>query len=88
MVLAAVVVASVYHDHNYECVITSATEGSHSIGSLHYSGEALDFRTNHIPLKVVLDQMVTDIKLALGGDFDVVLEQDHLHVEFQPKVSY
>jgi hypothetical protein len=26
-----------------------------------------------------------DLKQALGGQFDVVLEKDHIHVEFDPK---
>ncbi len=29
--------------------------------------------------------IVGDIGEALGADFDVILEVDHLHIEYQPK---
>lgn len=67
-----------------ELVITSGCEGSHMKGSLHYIGEALDFRTRDLTFaEQVLwrDRCVQE----LGPDYDVVLEKDHLHIEYQPK---
>ena len=84
MVMAAMVVASVYDAMGYSTVVTSACDGKHGRGSLHYVGLALDFRTRHVAAGEhdKLRDMVAD---ALGPQFDVVLEETHLHVEYQPK---
>lgn len=63
-----------------ELVLTSVTDGVHSSGSLHYVGQAFDMR---LPFKAAI--FVEQLKEALGAEFDVVLEKDHIHVEFQPK---
>lgn len=68
----------------YDCVITSASDGKHGPNSLHYKGQALDLRTRHINgqgLQLVVDKL----REALGAQYDVVLESDHIHVEFDPK---
>ena len=68
----------------YDCVITSASDGKHGPNSLHYNGQALDLRTRHINgqgLQLVVDKL----KEALGSQFDVVLESDHIHLEYDPK---
>lgn len=64
-----------------EMVVTSVSEGKHSPGSLHYVGHAFDMR---LPAEPAL--FVADLKSALGEEFDVVRESDHIHVEWQPKV--
>ena len=87
ILLAAMVVESVLKTYPYSCMITSGIEGQHSNGSRHYIGNALDFRTNHIPQNL-LSQVVSQIKAGLTQDYDVVLENDHLHIEFQPKLAY
>lgn len=90
MSVALSIVATVCHRHNVDCVITAGTEGSHSRTSLHYLGNALDFRTRDI-LEGLRQDFRSDVAAALNGDdacegeFDIVLESDHLHVEFQPK---
>ena len=68
----------------YACVITSGSDGTHGPNSRHDKGNALDLRTNTI-LPEQLPQVVKDLKWALGAQFDVVLESDHIHVEFDPK---
>lgn len=84
------VVEKAYHEHSMDCVLTSAAEGRHSRGSLHYVSLALDFRTNHISTEARKDMIVGKIKQALGPDFDVLLEgrgtvNEHLHAEYQVK---
>lgn len=67
-----------------DCVITSRFDGLHSENSLHYKGLALDFRTRDL----TFGQQHIWVALceeALGPHWDVVLEKDHLHVEFDPK---
>ena len=82
--VAVHVVASIYHEAGYKCVLTAGMDGQHSRASLHYAGHALDFRTRHVPMPE-MEELVAEIRDCLGTDFDVVLEPTHLHVEYQPK---
>ena len=88
MVLAYVIAQKVYADFEAGCVITSAKDGKHGRGSLHYVGLAIDLRTHM--LSVADQALVTaDLKDKLGAQYDVVLEgggqNAHIHLEFQPK---
>jgi len=71
-------------EFNVEMVITSANDAHHSRTSLHYTGEAIDFRTRDLS-PVELPVMVAKLRSSLFQDFDVVLEDDHCHLEHQPK---
>lgn len=68
--------------------ITSAAEGQHMTGSLHYENKAFDIRISNV---VGGDSHVrfwaAKMSLALGPDYDVIIESDHLHVEFDPETS-
>ena len=66
------------------CVITSGSDGKHGPNSLHYCGKALDLRTNSLRPEQVHPVFLA-LKEALGEQFDVVLEADHIHCEFDPK---
>jgi hypothetical protein len=66
------------------CVITSGGDGKHGPNSLHYKGKALDLRTNNLRPEQVHPVYIT-LKECLGAQFDVKLESDHIHVEFDPK---
>lgn len=63
-----------------ELIVTSTYEGSHSEGSLHYANLAVDIRRQDRG-NAVRDEL----KDKLGMDYDVVLESDHIHVEYDPK---
>ena len=64
--------------------LTSVTDGKHSAGSKHYSGHAFDIRTRDIsPEQWQL--IASDIRERIGSEYDVVVEKDHIHVEFDPK---
>ncbi len=78
--LALVIASEWYEAHGQNCVLTSGTEGKHKAASLHYVGQALDLRMPSHP-----ESVVPDLKDRLGDDYDVVVEGDHLHIEFQPK---
>ena len=82
--VAIPIIFEVYRDFGEAAVITSGTDGRHMEGSLHYCGNAFDFRTRHVQPD---DRMAlaTTLSAALGEEFDVVLESDHIHVEFDPK---
>jgi len=65
--------------------ITSANDSTHMSGSLHYMNRAFDIRIiNIIGGFEEAKKWVIRAKLALGDDYDIILERDHIHVEFQP----
>jgi hypothetical protein len=66
------------------CVITSGDDSKHGPNSLHYEGKALDLRTKHLPPGLVHPVFMA-LQNALGDEFDVVLEDNHLHLEYDPK---
>lgn len=86
MVLAYTIACGVYAKHGSPgmCVITSASDGVHGPHSLHYKGMALDLRTRHL-IPAMLDKIIPDLKATLGDQYDVVLESDHVHLEYDPK---
>lgn len=60
--------------------ITSGTDGDHGTSSLHPYGLALDFRLPPNP-QVVAKEM----REELGCNYDVVVESNHIHAEYDPK---
>jgi hypothetical protein len=76
------VAAAIYRRHDRVLTVTSLMDGKHMEGSKHYTGHAADLRTrNLISPRVVADELAH----ALGPDYDVVLEKDHIHMEYDPK---
>ena len=67
-----------------EGFITSLMDGTHSARSLHYSGRAVDFRTRDLSALEVA-HLAAALKSDLGPAFDVVVEETHIHVEWDPK---
>jgi hypothetical protein len=64
-------------------VVTSVNDGVHKVGSLHYKGNAFDFRIRNFG-EVSVFAFCSKLRLALGSKYDVVLESDHVHVEYDP----
>jgi len=70
--------------------ITSITDSLHSNTSLHYSGYAADLRTRDDDLSIQWSdnlkyRLIKALRGALTTDYDIILEDDHIHVEYQPK---
>lgn len=68
-------------------VVTSVTDGKHMKGSKHYQGLAFDVRINDKSkdeIHLFYNALATDINLMRNG-CDVVLEKDHIHIEYDPK---
>lgn len=63
-------------------MVTSVTDGKHMEKSLHYRGLAVDLR---LPEAQMVSKVVYDLTRALGNEFDVVCEKDHIHVEYDPE---
>lgn len=70
--------------YNQDLFVTSKRDGNHSDGSLHYNGNAVDFR---YPVQIGSDfsLLKEKIKSHVGAGFDVIFEQDHVHLEYDPK---
>ena len=84
MLLVWLVVDSLWADAGSEAVITSGRDGVHSQRSKHYTGQALDFRTNTLTSQEV-QRLAQECRDILGNDYDVVVEANHLHIEYDPK---
>lgn len=87
MLLALYTVSRIYNNYGLNVTVTSGRDGKHMTGSKHYEGNALDFRTYNVP-KHIMQLIYSAISFSLSArGYDVVLESDHLHVEFNPKHS-
>lgn len=84
MVLGIIIIQSVFDKHGKTLVITEVTGGKHGYGSLHYSGNAVDIRTRDFTLEET-NIIANDLREALRENFDVVVENTHIHAEYQPK---
>lgn len=83
------VLDAAYRRNGVEMTVTSVTDGTHSLASLHYAGQAADIRTNDVD-DAVVDAIALQARRDLPLDFDLLLEargtpNEHLHLEYQPK---
>ena len=88
-VVALQVAEAVYRSNGLALRLTSGNDGTHKPTSLHYSGRAVDLGTKYdtglqYP-QHVREILVAELRAALGAEFDVVDEPDHIHVEYDPK---
>lgn len=69
--------------------VTSGNDSVHMKGSKHYEDKALDFRTKHLST-VKKAAWIAEFKKRLGPEYQFIFEDagkdnEHLHVEFDPK---
>lgn len=84
------IASQLWGEMNYPFVVTSARDGIHSPGSLHYYGLAIDFRTwrNGMGKQMTdeeRDVLVGLLRLNLGeisDHYQVIAEKTHIHVEY------
>ena len=65
-------------------VVTSGNDGEHRNDSLHYEDDALDFRvwgTDREQRASILEYL----RHMLGDQYDILDEDDHIHIEWDPK---
>jgi len=67
-----------------DCVITSCTDSHEHLESFHNGGLAIDIRTRDMPEPQV-KEFTEELRKCLGDEYDVVVEKDHIHIEFDPK---
>ena len=70
-----------YNGMNYVMTITSGNE-KHMSNSLHYENKAIDIRIRDMKYPELTAKL---IKLTYDKELDVVVEKDHIHIEYQPK---
>lgn len=91
----AMLTAIVYADYLYilygvpnGVTITSGRDGKHSSTSLHYCGRAVDLRIRDLPYPEKTSKLIAGkLKYILGSDYDVILESDHIHIEYDPQFN-
>jgi len=78
------IVEQVYQARGLDPEITSIDDEPHGTSSRHWYGGAWDVGVRGINLET---RKVIEIELRrrLGTDFDVVLEGDHIHIEWEPR---
>ncbi len=84
ILLARIIAGEIFARYGVACIITSALDGKHSKNSKHYTGQAIDLRTRHMDARL-WPVVAEELNKALGPQYDVVLESDHIHVEHDPK---
>ena len=65
-------------------VVTSLRDGEHMAGSKHYDGDAFDLRIWALN-KLQAADYTAQLSVDLGDDYDVILHETHIHVEYDPK---
>lgn len=83
IVIAIIVCNDVYREHGYVLCITSVSDSIHMKKSKHELGQAIDIRTRMIP-KEGINLIAKEIRNDLTPEFDVVVEIDHIHIEYDP----
>lgn len=73
-----------FKKYGKQSVVTSALDGTHSAGSAHYFGYALDYRIWHVG-KDVAKKIAEEMQVQLGGNYYVLLEHNHIHVQLISK---
>lgn len=82
IVLALMAAQKIWDEMNDPLTVTSVNDSGHSHQSLHYAGAAVDVRIRGVSDPHLKAAQLRD---ALTPDFDVVLESDHIHIEYQPR---
>jgi hypothetical protein len=75
----------VWREYGLTAMLTSGNDSKHMEGSLHYKNLAWDFRIWGIPNPQEARDKLHKLLNTKGNDYDVVLESDHLHIEYDVK---
>jgi hypothetical protein len=81
------ILEAVLWKHGADCMITTCRDGQHMEGSKHYIGDAVDVRlaSRWVTTSNVDIVVLNEARVNLGDQFDLVLEENHFHLEFDPK---
>ena len=84
LLLGLVVIDQVLDKYNLNCGITSLNDSKHSKTSLHYADNTADIRTKDCPARIDKAGVVKEMKSRLNHHYDIILESNHIHIEYQP----
>lgn len=86
---AIFVCAQAFNKRYLPLVVTSTTDGKHTENSFHYTGEAFDIGTRRLTVveKTYLFNEIRDELHKISKYFQVVMEETHIHVEFDWRQS-
>lgn len=73
----------------YNITVTSGCDGVHHAKSKHYDGRAFDFRIRDFPVTAdcSLATWVRRMQARLGDEYFVLLEKDHIHVQWNGAIE-
>lgn len=77
---------AIYQLHGQDLTITSLADrpANYKKRTLHTKDLAVDFRIRNMP-KIFNQPIAQRIESELGPEYDVMLKEDHIHVEYDPK---
>lgn len=83
---AVPIIKTAWTMYGAEAVVTSGRDGKHSANSAHYRGQAIDLRIwnlgNEVFIGTFCKRLSAALVINLGPYWYVVLEKDHIHLEF------
>lgn len=78
---------TIYLSYGHSMVVTSLTDGKHMTGSYHYRGLAVDIHSRDLSPEDQAKILSRLIAILDPMGFDVIVETDHIHIEYDPKGS-
>lgn len=72
----------IWKEHGQELAVTSGLDGTHSAGSAHYYGCAVDLRTRYFS-DAELASVMQELTKRLPTIYYIKLEKDHIHVHYE-----
>lgn len=92
-VRAAAVAKKYFDELNISFLVTSTTDSTsssdsktrHMVGSKHDHGDAVDISIRGLGGAAAVKSIVDNIRRDLGDDYDVLIDKDHIHIEYDPK---
>ena len=75
-------------EYELDFILTSGIDRNHMRNSLHYAGMAVDFTWAGYDRAIGKNRgsyIASRLKARLGTNYDVCVENDHIHIEFQQK---
>jgi len=78
------VIEDVTNEHfQKDPVCTSWMDGQHGKNSLHYRGLAIDIRSWYwLYTSTQIREYAEKIRNGLGGEYFVLIEKDHIHIQY------
>jgi len=91
IIKALPIIDEIYKHFGFIAVITSCKDGRHMKGSKHHSergnlspSDAVDLRTRFFTIDQT-KEVAFQLRSQLGKHYDVVVEIDHIHLEYDYK---